>query len=343
MSLVSRKVIKLSVFLFILNFPFVALSESDFSNNSEVEVLINELVLENGLDRQSLIEIFSKAQLKDSVLKLMTRPAEKIKPWFEYRDIFVSKSRIKNGLLFYQKNIDILTRAAKKFGVPPEIIVSIIGVETSYGTNTGSYLVIDALSTLAFHYPSQLKNYSRRKTYFTNELKNYLVLTEKQQLDPLALRGSYAGAMGFGQFMPSSYRNYAIDFDGDGRIDIWENIADAVGSVANYLAKHGWVEGDEIVVPADFLGNAEENWLNAGLKPQKTVIELVAMEFTTKTIVPPSSLATAIALEGEEGAEYWMGFKNFYVITRYNHSTMYALSVYQLAEAIKEKLIVAGQ
>ena len=170
MSLVSRKVIKLSVFLFILNFPFVALSESDFLNNSEVEVLINELVLENGLDRQSLIEIFSKAQLKDSVLKLMTRPAEKIKPWFEYRDIFVSKSRIKNGLLFYQKNVDILTRASKKFGVPPEIIVSIIGVETSYGTNTGGYRVIDALSTLAFHYPSELKNYSKRKTYFTNEL-----------------------------------------------------------------------------------------------------------------------------------------------------------------------------
>ena len=343
MFLVNSEVLKLSAFLCVLNFPSVALSESDFSDNPEVQVLINELVLEKGLDRASLNQIFSKAQLKDSVLKLMTRPAEKIKPWFEYSDIFVSKSRIKNGLLFYQENLDILRSASKRFGVPPEIIVSIIGVETSYGTITGDYRVIDALSTLAFHYPSELKNYSKRKTYFTNELKNFLVFTQKQQLDPLALLGSYAGAMGFGQFMPSSYRNYAIDFDGDGRIDIWENIADAVGSVANYLAKHGWVEGEEIVVPADFLGNAEENWLNAGLKPQKTVSELVAMEFTTKTAVAPSTLATAIALEGEEGAEYWMGFKNFYVITRYNHSTMYALSVYQLAQAIKEKVIVAGK
>ena len=292
MFLVNSKVIKLSAFLCILNLPSVALSESDFSENSEVEVLINELVLENGLDRAILIQIFSKAQLKDSVLKLMTRPAEKIKPWFEYRDIFVSKNRIKNGLLFYKRNMETLIKASKRFGVPPEIIVSIIGVETSYGANTGGYRVIDALSTLAFYYPSELKNYSRRKAYFTNELKNYLVFTEKQQLDPLTLRGSYAGAMGLGQFMPSSYRNYGVDFDEDGRIDIWGNIADAVGSIANYLAEHGWEEGEEIVASADFYGNAEEDWINAGLKPQKTVSELVAMEFTTKSAVPPSSLAT---------------------------------------------------
>ena len=338
MSLVSRKVIKLSVFLFVLNFPSIALSESDFSENSEVEVLIDELVLENGLDRVMLRQIFSNVQRKDSVLKAMRRPAEKIKPWFEYRDLFVSKSRIRSGLVFYEKNKETLMRAEEKFGVPAEIIVSIIGIETNYGGNTGSYRVVDALSTLAFHYPSELKNHLRRKGYFASELKNFLILTEQQQLDPLALRGSYAGAMGFGQFMPSSYRNYAVDFDGDGRIDIWENISDAIGSVANYLARHGWRESEAIVVLADFSSNSDQNWINVSLKPKKTVRELAAMNFTTKTPVSASSLATAMALEGDQGIEYWMGFNNFYVITRYNPRVKYALSVYLLAKSIAEKI-----
>jgi len=339
----NRKFLNALFFLWVLNNSSLTLSESDFSKNSDVEVFIDELVLENGLDRSMLKQIFSSARRNDSVLKLMRRPAEKTKPWFEYRDIFVSKNRIASGLLFYKKNKEILIRAEDKFGVPAEIIVSIIGVETFYGGNTGNYRVIDALSTLAFYYPSELKNHVRRKSYFTSELKNYLVLTEQQQLDPLALRGSYAGAMGFGQFMPSSYRNYAVDFDGDKRIDIWRNVTDAIGSVANYLARHGWREREDIVVRADYFRNADESWMNASLKPQKTVAEFEAMKFVTRVAVSPSALATAMALEGDQGIEYWMGFKNFYVITRYNHSAMYALSVYQLAQAIKEKLIIAGK
>ena len=343
MFLGNRKFLNALFFLWVLNNSSLTLSESDFSKNSDVEVFIDELVLENGLDRSMLKQIFSSARRNDSVLKLMRRPAEKTKPWFEYRDIFVSKNRIASGLLFYKKNKEILIRAEDKFGVPAEIIVSIIGVETFYGGNTGNYRVIDALSTLAFYYPSELKNHVRRKSYFTSELKNYLVLTEQQQLDPLALRGSYAGAMGFGQFMPSSYRNYAVDFDGDKRIDIWRNVTDAIGSVANYLARHGWREREDIVVRADYFRNADESWMNASLKPQKTVAEFEAMKFVTRVAVSPSALATAMALEGDQGIEYWMGFKNFYVITRYNHSAMYALSVYQLAQAIKEKLIIAGK
>ncbi len=341
MSLGNKGFLVILVFMLSLNNSSETLSESDFLNNSEVETLIDELVTENRLNRIKLNQIFSEAELRDSVLDLMRRPAERIKPWFEYRDLFVSKSRIKNGLLFYQKNKETLIRAEERFGVPSEIIVSIIGVETSYGANTGNYLVIDALSTLAFHYPSELNNYLRRKRYFTNELKEYLLLTEQQQLDPLSLRGSYAGAMGYGQFMPSSYRNYAIDFDEDGQIDIWGNIVDAIGSVANYLALHGWRKREEIVARADFAGNYDESWINASLKPHNAVSELAAMGFTTQTEISPSSLATAMALEGVRGIEYWIGFKNFYVITRYNHSAMYALSVYQLAQAIKESVIIA--
>ena len=197
-------------------------------------------------------------------------------------------------------------------GVPTEIITAIIGVETFYGRIAGSYRVIDALATLAFDYP-------KRSPFFTSELENFLVLAWESGKDPLALKGSYAGAMGFGQFMPSSYRAYAVDYDGDGVIDIWDNPADAIASVANYFIEHGWRPGRKVVVPASG-ADADPEVFEGGLKPRFTVS------------------ATAMKLDGEEGPEYWMGLHNFYVITRYNHSSMYALSVWQLSEAIAEAM-----
>ncbi len=206
--------------------------------------MVDELVAEEGFDRQELMKVFAQAQRKDSILEAIARPAEKTKPWYQYREIFLNEKREQQGVEFFNQHRATLLRAEREFGVPAEIIVAIIGVETSYGRVAGSYRVLDALSTLAFDYPP-------RSPFFTAELKDFLILTRDQGMDPTDLMGSYAGAMGYGQFMPSSYRNYAIDFDHDGKIDIWENPVDAIGSVANYFKQHGWRQGDVVVAAAD--------------------------------------------------------------------------------------------
>jgi membrane-bound lytic murein transglycosylase B len=214
--------------------------------------------------------------------------------------------------------------------VPAEIIVAIIGVETYYGRVAGSYRVIDALSTLAFDYPA-------RSPFFTSELKHYLILARDQGLDPTELKGSYAGAMGFGQFMPSSYREYARDFDGDGIVDIWENPVDAIGSVANYFKQHGWRTGETVVVAADANDDTPEDVFvqsRKDLKPEHTIAEFAAQGVVAREKLDPAALATAMKFELEDGYEYWLGLHNFYVITRYNHSAMYAMSVYQLSQRL---------
>ena len=215
-------------------------------------------------------------------------------------------------------------------GVPAEIIVAIIGVETSYGGNTGSYRVIDALSTLAFDYP-------KRSTFFTKELKHFLILTREQGLDPLKLKGSYAGAMGYGQFMPSSYRSYAIDFDGDDLIDIWNNPVDAIGSVANYFKRHGWRLNAPVVFAARANDDVAQDWFvrsRSDLIPEHTVGDFAAAGIHVEQTLAPDEKATAMKFALEEGYEYWLGVHNFYVITRYNHSAMYAMSVHQLSQQI---------
>jgi membrane-bound lytic murein transglycosylase B len=203
-------------------------------------------------------------------------------------------------------------------------------VETYYGRVAGSYRVIDALSTLAFDYP-------KRSEFFTKELKNYLILTREQGFDPLDLKGSYAGAMGYGQFMPSSYREYAIDFDGDGVADIWNNPVDAIGSVANYFKRHGWRTGEPVVFAADAAADVPDELFvqaRSDLKPQRTVAQFAAAGIVARQEVDPEALATAMKFELEDGYEYWLGLHNFYVITRYNHSAMYAMSVYQLSQRL---------
>ena len=299
--------------------------------------VVDELVQEEGFDREQLLQVFAQAERQDSALKAMTRPAEKTKAWYEYREIFLNEKREKQGLAFIAEHRETLARAERELGVPAEIIVAILGVETYYGRIAGNYRVIDALSSMAFDYPEQLSNYEKRSAFFTSELKNYLILTRDQGMDPLALKGSYAGAMGYGQFMPSSYRSYAIDFDGDEKIDIWNNPVDAIGSVANYFKRHGWRTGEGVVFAADAAPDvADELFVKtrSDLKPVRTVAQFAEAGVVARQELAPEAMATAMKFELKDGYEYWLGLHNFYVITRYNHSAMYAMSVYQLSQRL---------
>ena len=296
--------------------------------------VIDVLVEEEGFNREELAALFAQAERKDSILEAIARPAEKTKPWYEYRAIFLSDKREKQGVEFFEQHRVALERAEREFGVPVEIIVAIIGVETSYGRNVGSYRVIDALSTLAFDYPA-------RSPFFTSELKHYLILTREQGMEPTKMVGSYAGAMGYGQFMPSSFRAYAIDFDGDDIIDIWQNPIDAIGSVANYFKQHGWRAGKTVVAAADAATNTPDSIFAKGrkeLKPQRTVAQFAEEGVVPRVELDPDALAIALKFELKDGYEYWLGLHNFYVITRYNHSAMYAMSVYQLSQAVAARM-----
>ena len=305
-----------------------------YEGNPAAADLMDELVQSEGFDRQQLERIFAAAERKGDILEAIARPAEKTKPWHEYREIFLTEKREAEGVAFFREHRETLERAERETGVPAAMIVAIIGVETFYGRITGSYRVIDALSTLAFDYP-------RRSEFFTQELKHYLILTRDQGVDPLVPKGSYAGAMGYGQFMPSSYRSYAIDFDGDGVTDIWNNPVDAIGSVANYFKAHGWRPGGPVVSAATVADGVGEEWFvrsRKDLVPKFTVAEFTAAGITPADELDPQSLAIAMDFELEEGREYWLGLHNFYVITRYNHSAMYAMSVYQLSERIAGRM-----
>lgn len=241
----------------------------------------------------------------------------------------MTEARIEGGVKFMQDNASALAVTQQKYGVPPEIITAIIGVETSYGKNTGSYRVIDALSTLAFNYP-------KRSPFFTGELENFLLLCREEHIDPLQPTGSYAGAMGIPQFMPSSFRSYAADFEGDYHRDIWNNPADAIASVGNYFYKHHWQRGQPVAFQAAVQGNAYRKALGGDLKPDRTIVQLKALNVESIETASPNQKAKLLAFELEQGEELWLGLDNFYVITRYNHSPLYAMAVYQLSRAIAE-------
>lgn len=311
------------------------LSEANYAAHPAALALVDELVEEEGFDRAELVAIFAEVETKDSILKAMSRPAEKSKPWYEYREIFVTSKREREGVEFYAKHRETFQRAERELGVSAEIILAIMGVETYYGRITGSYRVMDALSTLAFDYP-------KRSVFFTKELKSYLILSREQGHDPLAMKGSYAGAMGYGQFMPSSYRAYAIDFDGDGKIDIWNNPVDAIGSVANYFKAHGWKSGGPVVFEAAVTGTVPEALFNKTLKPYESIAAFaevgVSLAQEVQPPLDPNAMATAMKFETEDAHEYWLGLHNFYVITRYNHSSMYAMSVYQLSQLLAARV-----
>lgn len=301
--------------------------------NSElpgVDGFIDKMVEKHQFSESELQQIFDKVEVKESILKAISRPAEKSKPWYDYRKIFITDKRIQGGVEFWQQHTEELAQAEKEFGVPAEIIIAILGVETRYGGNVGHYRVIDALSTLAFRYPPRSK-------FFTSELEHFLVLTREESMSRLKPVGSYAGAMGLGQFMPSSYRAYSVDFDQDGKRDIWTNRTDAIGSIANYLGRHGWVAGESIAHKTQLDKERPESLLKKGTKPSLTREQLSEAGFNLNSLPEKADNLAVISLTQPEGEEYWLTRQNFYSITRYNHSRMYAMAVTQLAEAIKEQ------
>jgi membrane-bound lytic murein transglycosylase B len=274
--------------------------------------------------------VLAQAVYKQNIIDAISRPAEKTRSWADYRPIFLNDARIDGGRAFYATHRAALDRVAAETGVPAEYIVAIIGVETSYGRITGNYRVIDALYTLAFGYP-------KRAPFFAGELAQLFALAKAEpQLDVLALKGSYAGAMGMGQFMPSSYRLWARDGDGDGRRDLMDHLPDVFASIANYFVVHGWQRGGAVAARAMRAPGAAE-FAPEALDPVYPLSELAGMGYRPRPGEPTAEGATLISLDGEEGREYWFGYRNFYVITRYNRSPMYALSVHQLAQAIASR------
>lgn len=301
-----------------------------YGEHPAAQAFVAAMAEKHGFEAAALHQLFAKAHYQDAIVKAMDRPAERVKPWYEYRKIFLTERRIGEGVEFWRDHRDTLERAQRDYGVDPGMVVAIIGVETFYGRITGSFRVVDALATLAFDYPP-------RSDFFTRELEQYLLLAREQSLDPLTLKGSYAGAMGYGQFIPSSYRAYAVDYDHDGRADIWNNPVDAIASVANYFARHGWSQGAPVVVPALAGEHPDTSTANALVKPTLSLDELSAMGYRPAQPVPQAP-AFPLRLEGAEGDEYWLAFDNFYVITRYNRSHRYAMAVYQLSQAISDRI-----
>lgn len=284
---------------------------------------IDEMVAKHRFSRDELKEVFDRAQHRPDVIELISRPAT-IRPWVEYRASFVNKKRIRLGLEFWNKYRKTLARAEQRYGVPQDIIVAVIGVETIYGQNAGNYLVLDALTTLAFDYP-------RRAPFFRSELENYLLLARDQQFDLLAIRGSYAGAMGIPQFMPSSYRNYAVDFNANRAVDLLREDVDAIGSVANYLQGYGWIKGGPVAVRARVDGELPEG----ANVTSRSLAEWAAAGVVSDADFAPEKLARLLDFTVAGGKEFWLAFDNFEVITRYNNSDFYAMSVFQLAEELK--------
>lgn len=313
----------------LLGSAFTLVAQADYSKHPDAQTLIDELVTNEVATQAQLTQWFASASQQKSILEAIARPAEKTKTWAEYSRIFLTSDRIEKGVSFWREHADTLARAEAEYGVPAAMIVAIIGVETRYGRNMGSYRVIDALSTLAFDYPP-------RSAFFRKELAEFIRLTQEQKQDPLALKGSYAGAMGYGQFMPSSFRAYAVDYDGDAIADIWANPVDAIGSVANYFARHGWQTGQPVTLRVRVTADHDAALLNTNLKPDVTVANARAAGFEPVTSLPDAEMVTLYQLEGDHGAEFWAGTQNYYVITRYNRSRMYALAAWQLSQKIEQ-------
>jgi len=302
-------------------------ASASYAEHERFDEFAAELEAEHGIKpAQTKIWLEQSVRL-ESVLKAISRPAEKTKTWADYRKIFLTEKRINQGKQFIIDNAELLEKAEKEFGVPKEIISAIIGVETFYGKRQGSYRVLDSLSTLAFDYP--------KRSLFWRELKHFFVMSQEQHVNPSEVKGSYAGAMGYGQFIPSSYRAYAVDYDNDGLKDLWTNKADAIGSVANYFKRHGWKKDQAVTQRVRVSGDQYQDAVNDRLRPKWNVSELKALGVSPTEDVADDASATLVKLMGEKGAEFWLGNHNFYVITRYNHSRMYAMAVYQLSQAIK--------
>lgn len=295
------------------------------TDRKDVSAFIDEMVNEHGFDRAELVDVLEGAIVKQPILDAISKPAEKKLTWAEYRKIFITPERINAGASFWREHSSLLQRISEESGVSIEMIVGIIGVETYFGRITGKHRVLDALTTLAFDYPP-------RSSFFRRELQQYLLLVREEGLDAADATGSYAGAMGRPQFMPSSFRAYAVDSTGDGKRDIWNNWADVAGSIANYFLRHNWNPGEEVVSRATLSGQ----WKGDAPKPTNTLNAADTVgSLSKKGVVFATELgserkAQLLTYEGADGIEHWVGFDNFFVITRYNRSVMYALAVQQL-------------
>ncbi len=316
------------IFLVVSAIVSSSLHATPVEQRDDIKAFVQSMVDKHGFKSAELLQLFKQVELREDIIELMTRPAEG-KPWHEYRPIFVTKRRIQGGVKFWNENEEILLRAEKEYGVPPEIITAIIGVETRYGGYIGKHRVIDALTTLGFDYPKRAK-------FFSSELEHFLLLMRDETQDPLVPVGSYAGAMGMPQFIPSSYRHYAVDFDGDGKRDLWENRADVIGSVASYFQRHGWQAGQPVVSQVKVEGDGYLALLKAGIKPKHDLKYFRENGVIISDKFSDELPAALLKYETKSGSEYWIGLQNFYTITRYNHSKRYAMAVYQLAMAIRD-------
>ncbi len=294
---------------------------------------VKKAVSDFGLQETDVRNLLAGAEYKQSIVDAISRPAEG-KPWYEYKKIFLTDTRVRQGIEFWNEHAELISAVSEKYGVDEEIIVAIIGVETSYGRITGGYRTVDALVTLGFYYPQNLS--SDRSGFFSSELLQYIQLAKEENLPASEITGSYAGAMGMGQFMPSSYREYAVDFDGDGRRDLWRSTPDVVGSVANYLHRHGWQPGKPVTRRARASENAAFDMIKRDLKPTLTVAEWADKGFTSSSELLPNLPAAVLKLVEKDRNSYWLTFKNFWVITRYNRSPRYAMAVYDLSQMIKK-------
>jgi len=298
---------------------------SSYATRTEVKQFIDQVVQKDGFDRTWVERAFAGAQYRQSVIDAITRPFE-AKPWYQYEPIFVNDARIAAGTAFWDQQQAILKKAEDQYGVPAGILVAIVGVESYYGRQHGGYPVMDALTILSFDYPP-------RAPFFQGELEQFLLMCREQSLDPLKPMGSYAGAMGTPQFMPDSYRQYAVDFDGDGKRDIWDDWADILGSVANYFREHGWKKDELIAVPVA---------IKLGATPPEAATPTTAGALRQAGVVmsagiPDDAEAVLVALQGQDETTYWVGLHNFRVITQYNKSPLYAMAVVQLANAVAQR------
>lgn len=309
---------------------FSSFSDTAFTHRKDVQQFIHSMVKEHHFDSRQLNQIMNEVQLQSKIIESMEKPYEK-KNWDVYRDIFLTPQRLASGLNFWHANQKTLEKAEKQYGVPAEIIVAILGVETLYGERQGEYRVLDALATLAFNYP-------KRSPYFTKELKEFLLLCREHKVSPTAYRGSYAGAMGSPQFMPSSYRYYAVDFKNKGKKDLMNNNDDAIASVANYFHKHGWKNNEGIAQPARLIGHRYKHLITNPKNPNYQYKQLVSagIQPVTASHNHPSR-AGLVELVTNEGNEYWIAYPNFFVITRYNSSPQYALVVYLFSQQLKKQ------
>ena len=329
-QLPGSKVRTLSVFFLTVLCLFVSttqMANADYSTHQKGKKFIADMVVEHKLNSADVTAALRKAKRNDRVLELISKPAEKRLQWHDYRKIFLTDERIDAGVSFWEKHEKILEKAQLRYGVPASVIVAIVGVETFYGRISGGFSALDALSTLAFDYPP-------RSSFFTSELAQFFLLAKENNLDIDTLEGSYAGAFGLPQFISSSYRSYAIDFDGDNERDLWRSVPDVVGSVANYFYRHGWKNGQAVVEKTDITKAAKKLIVDSP-RPKTSYKSL------TEAGIYPKRKGTGkhalLKLQAESGAEYWVAHHNFYVITRYNHSNLYAMAVHQLSQEIKSR------